>query len=118
MKNLIRRIRLGSPFFILAGLIFTTACNDATHEPKPAANATFTDLNTITTELPNAAGYEAFKMNCTNCHSARYVQMQPDFPEKTWTAIVTKMQKSFGAPLTDSAANEIVKYLVTIKGKT
>jgi len=43
--------------------------------------------------------------------------MQPDLPEKTWMAIVTKMQKSFGAPVPDSSVKEIVEYLVSIKGK-
>jgi len=32
-------------------------------------------------------------------------------------AIVTKMQKSFGAPVADSSVKEIVQYLVSIKGK-
>ena len=91
------------------------ACNEqgpvtpTTNEP--------TDLNAILTELPDAPGYETFKTNCTSCHSARYIQMQPELPEKTWTAIVTKMQKSFGAPVTDSSAKQIVQYLVFIKGK-
>jgi uncharacterized protein (DUF697 family) len=38
--------------------------------------------------------------------------------EKQWTAIVTKMQKTFGAPVPDSSIKEIVQYLVTIKGKS
>ena len=61
-------------------------------------------------------GAEAFKANCITCHSLRYIQMQPDFPEETWQKIVDKMIKSFGAPIPDSTSKAIVKYLVAIKG--
>jgi len=98
-------------------MIIAIACTNNGTQRAPARIET-TDLNAIITELPNAPGYDVFKTNCTSCHSARYVQMQPQFPEKTWTTIVTKMQKNFGAPVTDSSAKEIVKYLVAIKGKT
>ena len=112
-----RHIRLQFLFYILTVMIIAIACNNNGTESTPAMIET-TDLNAIRTELPNAPGYDLFKTNCTSCHSARYVQMQPEFPEKTWTAIVTKMQKSFGAPVSDSSAKEIVKYLMAIKGKT
>ena len=97
-------------------IIIVTACNNS----KPSEvvkNDSVTNLNAIITELPDKPGYASFKQNCMSCHSARYIQMQPNLPEKTWTAIVTKMQKSFGAPIADSSAQEIVQYLVSIKGK-
>ena len=101
---------------VLIGVMFITACNNS--EPPDMVNDTgVTDLNTIITDLPDKPGYTSFKQNCMSCHSARYIQMQPDLPEKTWTAIVTKMQKSFGAPVADSSVKEIVQYLVSIKGK-
>jgi cytochrome c5 len=103
--------------FILASVIFIVACNENANEPITAANNESTNLNAIQTALPDVPGYETFKMNCLSCHSAKYIQMQPDLPEKTWATIVTKMQKSFGAPIADSAAKEIVQYLTTIKGK-
>jgi len=95
----------------------TVACSSSNDKPATAAASASSDLNAYITELPDAQGYETFKMNCLSCHSARYVQIQPEFSEKTWSAIVTKMQKNFGAPLTDSASKAIVQYLVTIKGK-
>ncbi|HYK44233.1 MAG TPA: cytochrome c [Parafilimonas sp.] len=104
-------------FYVISVMIVAIACNNNGIQGAPGGAET-TDLNAIITELPNAPGYDVFKTNCTSCHSARYVQMQPAFPEKTWTAIVTKMQKNFGAPVSDSSAKEIVKYLVAIKGKT
>jgi hypothetical protein len=82
------------------------------------------DISETEVKLPNAegaelftTGAEAFKANCITCHSMRYIQMQPDFPEKTWQKIVDKMVKSFGAPISDSTSKAIVKYLVAIKGK-
>ena len=117
MKYLRRYVRLHFLFYVVIVIILAIACNNNRTESTAAMIET-TDLNAITTELPNAPGYNVFKTNCTSCHSARYVQMQPEFPEKTWTAIVTKMQKNFGAPVSDSSAKEIVRYLVAIKGKT
>ena len=43
--------------------------------------------------------------------------MQPNFTRKTWQKEVDKMIKTFGAPITDSAAVKIVDYLAAIKGK-
>ncbi|CAN5518486.1 hypothetical protein BH10BAC2_BH10BAC2_24440 [soil metagenome] len=103
--------------FILASVIFIVACNENANEPITVANNEPTNLNAIQTALPDLQGYETFKMNCLSCHSAKYIQMQPDLPEKTWTAIVGKMQKNFGAPIPDSSTKEIVQYLVAIKGK-
>jgi cytochrome c5 len=117
MKYFRRYIRLRFLFYVVTVTIIAIACNNNATESTPAMIEN-TDLNMIITELPNAPGYDVFKTNCTSCHSARYVQMQPELSEKTWTAIVTKMQKSFGAPVSDSSAKEIVRYLVAIKGKT
>ena len=97
-------------------VILVTACNNS-QSFKPVNDTVVTNLNAVISELPDKAGYASFKQNCMSCHSARYIQMQPDLPEKTWMAIVTKMQKSFGAPVADSSVKEIVQYLVSIKGK-
>jgi len=67
--------------------------------------------------FPQGEGYDEFKAACITCHSLRYIEMQPDFPQKTWETIVTKMRKNFGAPMSDSAATKIVNYLVAVKGK-
>ncbi|MEP6844418.1 MAG: cytochrome c [Panacibacter sp.] len=101
-------------FFLIAGPI--ASCNETAKNPSMVVTNEPTNLNAIQTELPSAPGYETFKTNCLSCHSARYIQMQPDFPEKTWATIVGKMQKNFGAPIADSSVKEIVQYLVAIKG--
>ena len=95
---------------------FILSCNGI-NKAKPVSVAPVpTGLYSVVTNLPEAPGYTTFQSNCVSCHSARYVQMQPNLSEKTWTSLVTKMQKTFGAPIPDSSVNEIVQYLVTIKG--
>ncbi len=112
-----KKVRLKIMALYFLGACFIISCSKAADKAESPATAGPSDLNSITTNLPDAPGYAGFKNNCTSCHSARYVQMQPNMPEKTWLAIVTKMQKSFGAPVADSSVNGIVEYLVAIKGK-
>lgn len=73
------------------------------------------DISKLVTKMPVAPGSKAFSMYCQICHSARYILDQPKLPPKTWEAIVTKMQKTFGAPVPDSSINEIVGYIVSVK---
>ena len=54
---------------------------------------------------------EAFQTSCTVCHSTRLVETQPPFPEKTWTEIVEKMVKAYGAPIPPPDQADIVQYL-------
>ncbi|MCX6350327.1 MAG: cytochrome c [Bacteroidetes bacterium] len=100
-----------SVFTVLFFFVLMISCENKVAE-TPA-----TDITKVETTLPDAEGAELFKANCITCHSLRYIQMQPDFPAKTWQKIVDKMRKNFGAPITDSNAKIIVDYLTTIKGK-
>lgn len=68
-------------------------------------------------EFPPGKGHDTFVSRCGVCHSLRYVTMQPDFPEATWTKEVDKMIKTFGAHITEPEAKEIIEYLTAIKGK-
>ena len=112
----------GNFFFglgIFACILFLASCNQS-EDPNNVNNIDVNsskDLIAIQVTLPDPEGGELFKANCITCHSLRYIQMQPDFPEKTWQKIVDKMLKNFGAPIPDSSVKAIVKYLVTIKGK-
>lgn len=102
---------------MLLFIFFMLSCGDADRNPVHPVTTALPDVNSIETKLPEKPGYQTFNLNCLICHSSRYIISQPDLPEKTWTAIVTKMQKTFGAPVADSSAKEIVQYLVSIKGK-
>lgn len=102
-------------FFL--GVFLIISCKEDNLKKNSIISDTAPDLNNVTINLPDAPGHQTFMTYCTICHSARLVQNQPDFPEKTWASIVTKMQKNYGAPITDSNAKVITQYLVTIKGK-
>lgn len=57
-------------------------------------------------------GVETAKHNCLSCHSADYVTTQPpQMGADFWRAVVTKMVKSYGAPISDEDAEAIITYL-------
>jgi hypothetical protein len=98
------------------------SCNSRQEETSvqnanPIAYDTPKDMNEVEVHFKPAAGEELFKVSCLTCHSLRYIEMQPDFPQKTWEKIVDKMIHTFGAPITDSSKKVIVDYLVEVKGK-
>ena len=113
MKN----FRTQTSFLFSICACFIISCGESGTKTAYPIAATVPDLDNVVANLPEAPGYQIFNANCVICHSARMVQNQPNLPEKTWTAIVTKMQKTYGAPVPDSAAKVIVQYLVAIKGK-
>ena len=63
-------------------------------------------------ELKQAAGRDAVEANCAACHSLDYIQMNAPFLDAAgWDAEVTKMIKTFGAPIDDADAKAIADYL-------
>ena len=58
---------------------------------------------------------EVVKSNCSGCHSADYVRIQPPAKSRKdfWQAEVTKMIKVYGAPIDDADVPKIVEYLTT-----
>jgi cytochrome c5 len=67
-------------------------------------------------DLPAGPNLEAFQKHCLLCHSARYVTMQPPFSRAVWEKEIKKMVDVYGAPITSSDQQQIVEYLVAIKG--
>lgn len=61
-------------------------------------------------------GYALATGMCYTCHSVDYFKMQPTSSRTYWQATVTKMQKTFGAPVPDEAIPPIVDYLVKTYG--
>ncbi len=59
---------------------------------------------------------ELAQTQCQFCHSTDYIVMQPRGDAKQWDAVVTKMVKVFGAPLSDVDARAIVEYLAAAYG--
>jgi mono/diheme cytochrome c family protein len=57
---------------------------------------------------------EVVQNNCTGCHSADYIAIQPRGPKYKadfWKAEVTKMIKVYGAPINEADVPRIVEYL-------
>jgi mono/diheme cytochrome c family protein len=78
----------------------------------------------VTIKLPPDArsfgpgtGQSIAQANCTICHAADYVYMQPALTDVQWRAEVMKMKTAFGAPLNDNDVDALVAYLVGQNGK-
>ena len=80
------------------------------------------DVHTITLpqytpDIPNGPHVDTYRNNCLICHSARYVFMQPRFPEATWQKEVKKMVDAYGAAISEQDQHLIVEYLVAVRGE-
>ena len=70
------------------------------------------DLPQETSVLRPGPGLETAQNNCMACHSADYLAMQPPKRGKSfWDAEVTKMIKTYGAPISEADAKVIGDYL-------
>ena len=70
------------------------------------------DLPEEVAVLKPGPGLETAQSNCVACHSADYIAMQPAKGGKAfWDAEVTKMIKTYGAPITEPDAKIIADYL-------
>jgi cytochrome c5 len=67
-------------------------------------------------EMPPGPNLAAFQQHCLLCHTARYVTMQPNFSRTVWEKEVKKMVDVYGAHITAEDQQQIVEYLVAIKG--
>jgi hypothetical protein len=118
-KNFNSKIIRYKLFFAFAAIVVVMIqCKQSNEQNIPITDSANAETNLVSvseTIIPDAAGAEDFKANCLTCHSARYVQMQPGLPKKTWEKIVNKMITSYGAPISDSAAKKIVDYLALVK---
>ena len=75
----------------------------------------------LTYRLPNETvalkpgpNLDLVQKNCTSCHSADYVAIQPrgpKFKEEFWKAEVNKMINVYGAPIEQADVGKIVDYL-------
>jgi hypothetical protein len=112
----------------VCGAVFSARNSAGQQPPSRSANSPATQsggapdpLRSITlpvmdSPLPEAPGKQTCQIACTICHSARYITLQPPFSRKAWSDEVQKMIKNYGAPVTGPQAEEIVNYLVAIRG--
>lgn len=69
-------------------------------------------------ELKDGPGRDKVEANCASCHSLDYIQGNSPFMNRgVWDAEVTKMIKTYGAPIADADAKEIVDYLAKNYGQ-
>lgn len=80
--------------------------------------------DTVSVTLPRDArqfgpgpGQALATANCTPCHAADYVYMQPPLTKDQWRAEVLKMKNAYGAVIPDDTVDPLVAYLVTQNGK-
>ena len=64
-----------------------------------------------TPELAQGEGREIVQIFCRFCHSTTYVTMQPPLPAATWEGVVNKMINTYGAPISEDSAKQIISYL-------
>jgi mono/diheme cytochrome c family protein len=62
---------------------------------------------------PNA---DVARRDCSTCHSAEYVYMQPPLTAGQWRAEVAKMKNAYGAPIDEKDFDLLVTYLVSQNG--
>jgi mono/diheme cytochrome c family protein len=125
VRQRLRRI-LGA-FWIVAGILSFSV--DGFAEPGSATNGDAQDFGVATQgkvysivlphlepELPLGPGRDDYLVVCVSCHSARYVMMQPYFPQRQWEETVDKMTKVYGAQMDQEQRASIVQYLVATHG--
>jgi len=88
--------------------------------PERAASAF--ELKSVKIDLPDndrmfpaGPGSDAINNNCLACHSADMVLNQPVLPKSVWQAEVTKMIRSYKAPVSEEDVAAIVDYLARTK---
>jgi hypothetical protein len=67
-----------------------------------------------TIEFKSGPNLDVVKNNCTACHSADYIAIQPrgpKFKKDFWQAEVNKMVKVYGAQINEADIGKIVDYL-------
>ena len=100
-----RSFRVGLALAALAAVTTTAQALEITLPPETP--------KLVESPLP---GYALAQSMCLTCHSADYLKMQPVSSRTWWHGNVTKMQKTFGAPIPDDAVAPLVEYLVKTYG--
>ena len=86
---------------LVAGILYARAQDTARSITLPETRV----------ELKPGEGLTKVETFCSICHSLDYIVMQPRFTKPKWSAVVHKMIKVFGAPITEGDATLIVDYL-------
>jgi cytochrome c5 len=74
------------------------------------------ELPVLAFDLADGPNRDKVNRHCGICHGTEYIPMQPKLSKAQWTAAVTKMVKTFGAPVPQEDADRIIDYLATAYG--
>lgn len=66
--------------------------------------------------LKEGPGMDITSRYCRICHSLDYITTQQKFSNAKWQAVVTKMIKIYGAPISEVNAKIIAEYISTHYG--
>lgn len=125
MKRLLRKAHIVSwglsSILLVVGYSLAAAASQSNGSGPTNSSATAQNVHSITLphfepELPLAPGRDEYLVVCVSCHSARYVMMQPFFPQRQWEETVDKMAKVYGAQMDQDQRTSIVQYLVATHG--
>ncbi|HYB70484.1 MAG TPA: cytochrome c [Candidatus Bathyarchaeia archaeon] len=67
--------------------------------------------------LQDGPGQDTAQTQCQSCHSTDYIVRQPPGEARQWEAVVTKMIKVFGAPISETDTRAITDYLARTYGR-
>jgi hypothetical protein len=74
---------------------------------------TLPDAEPAIPEGPNRTQFQAY---CRLCHSPRLPLTQPRLSQEKWAGVVSKMVKTYGAPIPPDQEPAIVAYLTAVRG--
>lgn len=124
-----RRFPAGPALFaalaIVAGVVayYGTRSSGTPSEPEGAPVADETGpvvsiaLPAYDPDLPPGPNREAVRTACVTCHSTQLILNQPHLPEKKWEETVLKMVTAYGAPVPEPQQQQVLAYLLAIRGK-
>ncbi len=101
---------------LLIAPVLTLQRNAGLAQENTADSIRKIELPAIQVELREGEGKNKTTLHCSICHSLDYITGQPGFSAERWKAIVQKMIKIFGAPVTEEEAKTIVDYLAAQYG--
>ena len=78
---------------------------------NPDANYEVSAFPSFPVALPDGEGKQEVESFCAICHSTRYITMQPPLRAAEWEAVVHKMVKAYGAPISEATEKKIISYL-------
>lgn len=88
----------------------------AVAKSQPPSTVRTLKLPELDPALPAGKGKETVTLMCAVCHTPHYILNQPPFSREVWMAEVTKMQKTYSAPIPDDKVPEILDYLMSVRG--